>query len=132
MIAGDKYKIHKIKYKQRFLPAPVSEVASFRGTTSFVMGGGSQLRPVWCPEADISLAKCATSAHERRDWDEVDEKPKIEVPRRRGVGTVLGDERRPRKRTSEGREVGESALSTKPLDAKRLWMMKKTVGVSDQ
>ena len=51
--------------------APVSEVASFRGTTSFVMGGGgyegSQLRPVWCPEADIALEKFATSAHERRE-----------------------------------------------------------------
>ena len=51
--------------------APVSEVASFRGTAPFVMGGGgyegSQLRPVWCPEADIALAKCATSAHERRE-----------------------------------------------------------------
>ena len=33
-----------------------------------------------------------------------------------------GDERRPRKRTSEGRKVGESALSTKPLsDLSGFW-----------
>ena len=36
--------------------APVSEVASLRDTTPFVMWGGgyegAQSRPVWCPEAD--------------------------------------------------------------------------------
>ena len=50
-----------------------------------------------------------------RSWEEVEEEPKIEVPRSRGVDAVLGDEKKPRKRTSKGREVGESALSTKPL-----------------
>ena len=34
------------------------------------------------------------------------------MPLRRGVDAVPGDERRPRKRTSKGREVGECALSS--------------------
>ena len=43
-------------------------------------------------------------------------KSKCPGPRSRGVDAVLlGDEKKPRKRTSKGREVGESALSTKPL-----------------
>jgi len=50
-------------------------------------------------------------------WEEVDEKLEIEMPLRRGVDAVPGDERRPRKRTSKGREVGECALSTKPLSS---------------
>jgi len=45
-------------------------------------------------------------------WEEVDEKLEIEMPLRRGVDAVPGDERRPRKRTSKGREVGECALSS--------------------
>ena len=42
-------------------PTPVSEVASLRDTTPFVMGGGggseAKPRPVWCPEAAIALAR---------------------------------------------------------------------------
>ena len=99
--------------------APVFEVASLRDTTPFVMGGGGyegdQSRPVWCPEADIALARCATSAHERKGLGGGQRGTKNRVPRVEGVDAALGDEKKPVKRTSKGREVGESALSTKPL-----------------
>ena len=40
----------------------------------------------------------------------------IEVPKVEGVDVELGMRRNPVKRTWKGREVGESALSTKPLN----------------
>ena len=47
-----------------------------------------------------------------RGWEEVEEETKIEVPKAEGSMLFYGMRRSPVKRTSKGREVGESALST--------------------
>ena len=112
-------------------PAPVSEVTtSFRGTTSFVMGGGGP--EAQCPVAAArspeskpatALAKWATSAHVRKEWSIGGRKRAKNrcAPRSCGVDLVLGDEKKPRKKASRGREMGRE----RPVHyaAKRLWII---------
>ena len=57
--------------------------------------------PVWCPEADISLERCATSAHERKESGGGRRGNENRGAQRRGVDAVLGDEKKPRKKDLE-------------------------------
>ena len=87
------------------------------------MGGGgyegAQSRPVWCPEADISLERCATSAHERKESGGGRRGNENRGAQRRGVDAVLGDEKKPRKKDLERPRGGRERPTIRliPLDS---------------